>query len=227
MTYILNKARSYPVITFFILAYVLTWIITPLVAISPIFGLPGLLMPAISAVITKKMMEGWPGVQDLLRRLILWKIGAGWYFFAIGFPIVVSLIVMYLGVLLGAPNQIQFSPISALSIFVFILVVGEEIGWRGYALPKMLDHWPALQTSLVLGVLWGLWHLPTFFKPGFATGEYSIPGISGLHHGVIGVIYLAVSAHAWEPAAGFPCFMGQSIPSDLSILLWMLRSVGG
>jgi membrane protease YdiL (CAAX protease family) len=49
---------------------------------------------------------------------------------------------------------------------VFVLVVGEEIGWRGYALPKLLQSHSAVAANLILGILWGGWHLPTFFVPG-------------------------------------------------------------
>ena len=56
---------------------------------------------------------------------------------------------------------------------LFILVVGEEIGWRGYALPRLLATRSMLSASLILGVLWGAWHLPTFFIPGLP--QHSIP----------------------------------------------------
>ena len=56
---------------------------------------------------------------------------------------------------------------------LFVLVVGEELGWRGYALPLLLEKRSAVTASLILGVLWGLWHLPTFLVPG--TPQYGLP----------------------------------------------------
>jgi membrane protease YdiL (CAAX protease family) len=89
--------------------------------------------------------------------------------------VLLSGVIAYLGVLLGAPNQIQFSSLSPLAVVVFVLVVGEEVGWRGFALPRLLERQSALQASLVLGLLWGLWHLPTFFIPGTPQAGIPIP----------------------------------------------------
>ena len=58
-------------------------------------------------------------------------------------------------------------------IILFVLVVGEELGWRGYALPLLLEKRSPLTASVILGVVWGLWHLPTFLVPG--TPQYGLP----------------------------------------------------
>ena len=54
-----------------------------------------------------------------------------------------------------------------MGIVLAFLIVGEEVGWRGFALPYLLGRWPALASSLVLGLVWALWHLPNFFLPGY------------------------------------------------------------
>ena len=56
---------------------------------------------------------------------------------------------------------------------VFALIVGAELGWRGFALPRLLAERSALAASLIVGVLWGAWYLPTFFVPGLP--QHSIP----------------------------------------------------
>jgi membrane protease YdiL (CAAX protease family) len=167
--------KNHSLVVFFALAYLLTWVLTPLIAISPALGVPGLLMPAIAAVIVTRMTEGGAGVRRLLRGLLVWRTSPIWYAVALGLPVLLSLVIAYLGVLLGAPNQIQFSPLSPLAVVVFVLVVGEEVGWRGFALPRLLERQSALQASLVLGLLWGLWHLPTFFIPGTPQAGIPIP----------------------------------------------------
>ena len=175
MPALIQSIKRHPLFFYFLLAYALTWILTPLIAISPLYGLPGLFAPAIAAVLVTHITEGREAVRQLLGRLRIWRVGAQWYLFALAFPLPVSAIIMYLGVLFGAPNQVQLSPVTGLSLVIFMMVVGEEIGWRGYALPKLMESQPALQASLVLGILWGLWHLPTFLLPGLPQSNVPIP----------------------------------------------------
>jgi uncharacterized protein len=158
--------KRHPVVAYFVLAYALTWALAPLLTISLFLGVVGLMMPAVAAIVVIALTEGRPGLQSLWRRLKLWRVGLRWYVIALGLPVLLSAIVVALSILLGAPVQFEFSPVSVITMVVFVLVVGEEIGWRGYALPKLLQSHSALVASLILGVLWGGWHLPTFFIPG-------------------------------------------------------------
>ncbi len=64
------------------------------------------------------------------------------------------------------PAVLQVGRLSALDFVLVVLVLGEELGWRGYALPKLLQRFSPLVASLIIGVLWGLWHQPTFFIAG-------------------------------------------------------------
>jgi membrane protease YdiL (CAAX protease family) len=173
-----SLVKRHPLVTYFVLAYALTWILAPLLTISLLLGVVGLLMPAMAAVIVTAMTEGKPRVKDLFQRLKLWRVGLRWYVVALGLPVLLSAAVVALSVLLGAPAQIELSPVSLLTLVVFVLVVGEEIGWRGYALPKLLQTRSAVTASLILGVLWGGWHLPTFFIAG--SPQASIPFIAFL-----------------------------------------------
>lgn len=69
-----------------------------------------------------------------------------------------------------ASSAVQMSFAQLLGFAAFILLLGplpEEIGWRGYALPALLNRHTALSATLVLGAMWGLWHVPLFFMPGY------------------------------------------------------------
>lgn len=96
-----------------------------------------------------------------------------WYVIALGLPTILSLATAVLAYLAGTADFIRVGALAPIELVLFVLVVGEELGWRGYALPRLLEKRSALTASLILGVLWGLWHLPTFVVPG--TPQYGLP----------------------------------------------------
>jgi CAAX protease family protein len=165
--------RKHPLIAFVVLAYLLTWWIYPLLKFSPLLGIFGLFGPALAAIITAAMTEGKAGVKALLRRAVLWRVGLPWYVIALGLPTILSLATAALAYVIGASEFIRVGALAPIELVLFVLVVGEELGWRGYALPQLLEKRSALMASLILGVLWGLWHLPTFLVPG--TPQYGLP----------------------------------------------------
>jgi membrane protease YdiL (CAAX protease family) len=165
--------KRHPLVVFFILAYTLSWPLIPLVSVSPLWGFPALFGPALAAVIVAAVTDGRPGLRDLLGRLVRWRVGARWYVVALGLPMALALTAAGLHLLLGAQTSVNFGELSVLNYVVFVLIVGEELGWRGYALPRLLAERSALAASLILGTLWGAWHLPTFFVPG--APQYGLP----------------------------------------------------
>ncbi len=170
---VLESVRRHPPIAFFVLAYALTWPLIPLVSVSPLWGFPALFGPALAAIVVVAVADGRAGLKDLLGRVVRWRVGTGWYAVALGLPVVLAFAAAGLHLALGAGSSIEFGGLSVLRFVVFVLIVGEELGWRGYALPKLLVGRSALSASLILGVLWGAWHLPTFFVPG--TPQYGLP----------------------------------------------------
>jgi membrane protease YdiL (CAAX protease family) len=165
--------KRHPLIAFFTLAYALTWPVIPLVSVSPLWGFPGLFGPAIAAIVVVAVVDGRPGLTDLLGRMVRWRVGVRWYAVALGLPVVLSLAAGGIHLLLGGSTPVRFAQLSILEPIVFLLIVGEELGWRGYALPQLLARRSVLSASLILGVLWSGWHLPTFFVPG--APQYGLP----------------------------------------------------
>jgi membrane protease YdiL (CAAX protease family) len=145
----------------------------PLLKFSPLLGIFGLFGPAIAAIIMAAVTDGKSGVKALLGRVVLWRVGLPWYVIALGLPTILSLATAALAYLAGATEFIRVGALAPIELVLFVLVVGEELGWRGYALPRLLEKRSALTASLILGVLWGLWHLPTFLVPG--TPQYGLP----------------------------------------------------
>jgi uncharacterized protein len=174
--------RRYPVTAFFILAYALTW---PYMIVDALgshgllpFRLPMLLFipmgygPTFAALILTSALAGKTGIRTLLRRLLLWRVGLSWYAVAIFGPVILSAItvLLYAG-LTGTPPVLpvvstQLLITAPLLFLIGGLVNGEEIGWRGFALPRLQAKYSALTASLILGLLWALFHLPLFFTRG-------------------------------------------------------------
>ncbi len=171
----------YPLFFFFLLSFVLTWgyfwlIWAPLSLPDFLIALGGF-GPAISAFLMLGITSGKPGVLRLLRSVVHWRIGAQWYLLALlGLPILNLLAFLIVPGSLGdfvAPGsrftQLYLSEM-AISLTIGVAPVWEEIGWRGFAQPRMQRlHGPVVGT-LILGLLWGVWHLPFFFGPLARTG---------------------------------------------------------
>jgi CAAX protease family protein len=181
----------YPLFTFFVLAIGLTWIfmitdalgshdLIPFRLNVPLLILMGY-MPTIAAVIVTGLTKGKDGIKALFRKLLIVRVGLGWYVFAIFSFAFVSVTAVELYNLFGNGSTLpilsaKLPPLSGLQLVLSIvpmfivigLVNGEELAWRGFALPHLQTKYNALQSSLILGVIWTVFHLPLFFT---ATGS--------------------------------------------------------
>ena len=182
-----NFIKKHQLIAFFTLTYLITFIVefgfiylypnTPLKPWSLVWFL-GIFSPTISALIISWIIGGIPEVKHLLTGLTRWKIGFRWYFaaaFIFLAPLGICLIYLALGNSYSGPKQGE-TILTMLGTIVFTLFSGpiaEEMGWRGFALPRLQSKYSALVSSLILGVIWTCWHIPLFFVTG-AT-QMSIP----------------------------------------------------
>jgi membrane protease YdiL (CAAX protease family) len=124
------------------------------------------LVPSAVAILLIAVLHGKAGVRKLLRRLLMWRVGVGWWV-AVVLLSALALGAVGLSVLLGgdAPDLDVTIPAVVIMFLLFIFpgsAGGEEIGWRGFALPHLQRGRSALAASVVLGVVWGVWHLPLF-----------------------------------------------------------------
>jgi uncharacterized protein len=176
----------HPLVFFFVLAYAGTWLselpyvlseygagLLPtrspvLLWTSPVSVFLG---PFLAAFVMTGATEGREGVRRLLRRFVLWRVGLRWYLFALlGIPVIAVLSVVVIPGVLGSFRGLSaLAPLSLLGIFLYVLflggALGEEPGWRGFALPRLQSLHGPLVGSLILGPLWALWHLPLFLTP--------------------------------------------------------------
>jgi membrane protease YdiL (CAAX protease family) len=174
--------RHHPLVTFFLLAFGITWIVWVPQAVGVPVGVVGdawTWIPAIAALLAAALTGGRDAVRDLGARLVRWRVGWQWYLVVILGPAAFSLAVTGVYVLLlggswaaAAPMlaALREGPLVLLPLFLLILTLtdglGEEVGWRGFALPRLLTRHNALVASLILGVLWALWHLPLVWTEG-------------------------------------------------------------
>ena len=160
----------HPLLCFSILTLVLSWltVIPYALGVFPVPLLP--CGPFLAAIITAALVGGRKGLRTYFRRLVQWRANVGWYAVALLAPVAGWVIVAYANVLLGAapPDPAQLAGWSSIFTATLIFLVNpltgawEEPGWRGYALPLLLRRHSALVGSVVLGLMWTLWHLPMF-----------------------------------------------------------------
>jgi uncharacterized protein len=198
--------RRHPLLAFFALAFAITWAPTP-------FGIFMAAGPLIAAVIVTAVVDGRRGLRELGSRMIRWRVGWQWYAAALLIPLAVVLGTGGLNVALGAPDSaIRDLELSALVLaFALRLVIpffsplGEEPGWRGFALPRMLADRSPFEATLILGLIVAVWHAPLIF-----IAEEDLPPIFLLttvavtffytwlfiHSG--GSVFITILAHATE-----------------------------
>jgi membrane protease YdiL (CAAX protease family) len=124
--------------------------------------------PSLAGIALVAALRGGEGVRALGRSLVRWRVGARWWCVALFLPLAVWLVAaaIFFGAR-GVAPVVDFAGASAFLVeplrrFFVGGGLGEELGWRGFLLPHLQPKVGALRASLVVGVLWGLWHAPAF-----------------------------------------------------------------
>ena len=121
-------------------------------------------IPALVALSLAALTDGWSGVRALLSKRGQWRVRSLWVVVAIVLGLVLRLIMSVIALLLGLIPAIQLRQWSATQLaffaaILFVFALPEELGWRGYALPKLLKAHSPLVAGLIIGVLWGSLHV--------------------------------------------------------------------
>jgi membrane protease YdiL (CAAX protease family) len=182
--------RRYPLAWFFALAFLLDVVLLAVIVVMsyPLLGLfshpLASWIPNISAVIVLRLvLREKDGVRKLVSGWMKWRVGGFWYLVALS-PLFIDFVSAGVYVLLGntppGPEEdMDFlsSLLACVFLFFYELVtagLGEELGWRGFALPRLQAHYSALKSSIILGVIWGLWHLPGWLVGTIIGASYDI-----------------------------------------------------
>jgi membrane protease YdiL (CAAX protease family) len=195
--------QRHPISGYFVLAYAGTWIVLlpavlsrngigalpfsmPFVLFALLFIASGLAGPTLSAFLMTGATEGRTGVRAFLRRYVRWRVGVQWYLAVLFGYVAVYLLIAVVALGPGSIHSLGTkwplllaSYLPAVLTFNLITAIGEEPGWRGYALPRLQARYGPLPASLILGTLHAGWHLPVFLLPALGLGKLS-PSFLGM-----------------------------------------------
>ena len=154
-------ARRWPVTSFYLLTLAVSW---PLGLLPP--------GPSIAAIAVTALIDGRSGVGALLRRVTVWRVGVRWYLIALLGPVALLAAAASVNVLAGAQvategplvDWVELGRLFGIQVVGVLAGPWEELGWRGYALPRLLKRTSPLTASLGVGVLWAVWHIPLFMS---------------------------------------------------------------
>src|SRR5437764_1136228 len=254
---------GHPLLAYFVLAFIGSWAsllpfalsrgvnglgLLPYTLPDSTFYIGGILFtfagPALASLVVTAIISGRAGVGQLLRRCVQWRVGIQWYLIAIFGLLLVPLLgySVFLGV--NLPLALLAHSSLLLTVFlpqgVFIILTAsfaEELGWRGFALPRLQQRYGPVLGTVILGTLHGLWHLPAFFT--LILGPFSFPGFAGFLISAIaltflftwifnhtrGSVLLATLTHGFSDAAlGLVALL---IPAQLVVSGWTARIVNG
>jgi len=229
MKFVQDCIKNHPVLTYYFLVFVISWggililiggpgnIPGPIEQAEKLF-IPALLImfagPFISGILMNFLIDGKEGLRKLLSRLSQWRVKARWYAVAIlTGPLLVAAVLFTLSIFNKAflPGIVTTNDKITLLIFGlgWGLVGGgllEEIGWTGFAVPKLRQRYSILSTSLIVGILWGIWH----FMIAFWASNYLGGGESWIMF-----------------VAGFLAFYLVALPAYKVLLVWVYDRTGG
>lgn len=216
---------------------------------SPLFYI-AVWAPNIAAVIMTLLASGWSALGDLVARLIRWRVRPWVWIAALGFHPALMLVVELIGLAFGdpLPTTANWHALAAGLVTLPLIALGplgEELSWRGFLLPRLVDQMKPLSAALILGAIWMVWHLFAFFMSGVPQSDMSLPifmigGIAftvfvtwlflnALHSILIAGIIPHAIANGWGDAMGPMTWINAGVLVTGAVLLvWLvgLREVG-
>ena len=186
--------QRHPLLVFLALTFGITWSIAATAMLAsdwfnavfgglnnraPMFYL-AVWSPNIAALVVTLMISGLSGIKDLLSRLFRWRVRPWVWIAALGFHPALMLVVELIGLAFGdpLPTTANWHALAAGLVYLPLIALGplgEELGWRGFLLPRLLDQMQPLSAALILGAIWMVWHLPAFFLSGVPQSSMSLP----------------------------------------------------
>ena len=181
----IKNLKKHEILVYLIVTFLFTWVFWSIYFASSngLFRILGAFMPSVMSILFTGYYYGKSGIRDLLKKLTTWKINPLFYVFALFYTAASIYIPSYICTITGFNYKIHISnsvfgfhlnnPITTLSLFLLIMFFGgplaEELGWRGFVLPKLQKKFNPLISSIILAFIWSCWHLPFFLThaPGY------------------------------------------------------------
>ena len=231
--------KPHRLVAFFVLAFVLSWYPWVLALLQGRTTGPNPLGPLVAGIIVTAIAGGRSGLREFFSRLGRWRVGGKWYAIVFATPLLVCLTAVAITLCI-----MPHAPTSGLSIgamrelperFLFILLfigLGEEPGWRGFAVPQLQTRYAPLGASLILAPVWALWHLPLMgnefpwpIVPPFLLSVFGATFLlTWVFNGSKGSVLLPMLLHATVNTISsglvFPRFSGTAL-----VLLWWIYGI--
>jgi uncharacterized protein len=200
MTTVKAVIKQHPVLTYYALVFAISWggilmVVGPggipasleqFETLGPSVYLAMLAGPSVAGLLLTALVSGRAGFRDLLARLLRWQVGARWYAVALlTGPLLVTAVPLALSLLspefLPGIRTTDDKASLLLSGLAAGLMVGifEELGWTGFAIPRLRLRYGVLATGLIVGLLWGAWHFPLFWERGSFSGALPLAILLG------------------------------------------------
>lgn len=228
-----SVVRDHPVTSYFLATLSLSWawwtFAYLVLAEGPLTRgliIPGGFGPLVASIAVIRVMGDSP--RTWLRRLLRWRLPYRWYGIALGLPLLIVLgsTVVYAlaGLRLDPATLVRRAPMYPIGLLLVLVIGGgqEEFGWRGFALPRLQTDHSALTASVVIGIVWAVWHLPLYLYGAARSTSGSIPlyvvlaiavsiVLTWVFNSTAGSIIPAMLVHAGINSSGAL----QSIPQDV------------
>ena len=197
MSTIKTFIKRHPVLTYFALVFAISW--GGVLILGAPYGMPAtseqfenrwptvfvpyFLGPTTASILLTGLIYGRAGFRELLSHLLKWRVDIRWYAVALlTAPLLVTPILFALSLTSQVFLPNLFTTADRLSLILSGIIIGlveggflEELGWTGFAIPEMRRRYSVFNTGLIVGILWGVWHLlPTFWGSGDASGTFSL-----------------------------------------------------
>jgi membrane protease YdiL (CAAX protease family) len=146
-----------------------------------VLGMAMLLGPSIAGILLTGLDSGWVGYRELVSRLLRWRVGTRWYLVALlTAPLSTAAVLLALslfspeflpGIFISDDRAtlVQMGIVGGLMVGIF-----EELGWTGFAIPRMRPRYGILATGIIVGLLWGAWHFLLFWENDSFSGAFPL-----------------------------------------------------